>query len=149
MTPIAPAAQPPPLRFPLYATKVSAGFPSPADDYLETQLDLNDLCVRHKEATFFLWLQGDSMKNANMIDGDLLVVDRSIVPAHLDIVVAVVNAELVVKYLWKRRDEVKLVPANEDYADIDIPAGSDLTVWGVVTHVVHSFGKSVRAGRRK
>lgn len=149
MTPILPATSPPPLQFPLYATKVSAGFPSPADDYLETQLDLNELCVRHKEATFFLWLQGDSMKNANMIDGDLLVVDRSIVPAHLDIVVAVVNAEMTVKYLWKRRDEVKLVPANEAYADIEFSAGSDLTVWGVVTHVVHSFGKSVRARRRK
>ncbi len=148
MTPIAAATHPPPLQFPLYASKVSAGFPSPADDYIETQLDLNQLCVRHKEATFFLWCQGDSMKNAKIIDGDLLVVDRSIVPAHLDIVVAVVNAEFTVKYLWKRRDQVKLVPANEAYADIDIPAENDLTVWGVVTHVIHSFGKSVRASRR-
>lgn len=149
MDTLTPIAAPLVQRFPLYGSKVSAGFPSPADDYIETQLDLNDLLVTHKEATFFLRVKGDSMRNANINDGDLLVANRAIVPAHCDIVVAVVNAELTVKTLFKRRDVVKLVAANEAYPEIVIQPDNELVVWGVVTHVIHSFGKPVRTDRRK
>jgi DNA polymerase V len=145
MQPISPAPGAPKQRFPLFASKVSAGFPSPADDYIEARLDLNELLVTHKEATFFMWSQGDSMKNANIIDGDLLIVNRAIVPAHCDIVVAVVNAELTIKFLFKKRDVVKLVAANDAYPEITIQPDNELIVWGVVTHVIHSFRKSVRA----
>ena len=133
---------------PLYASKVSAGFPSPAEDYIETQLDLNELLVTHKAATFFFRVKGDSMVNAHIHDGDLLVANRALVPAHCDIVVAVVNAELTVKTLFKRRDVVKLVAANDAYPEIVIQPDSEFIVWGVVTHVIHSFNQPVRTGRR-
>jgi DNA polymerase V len=148
MLPISPALVAPKQRFPLFATKVAAGFPSPADDYLEARLDLNEHLVTHKEATFFLRVKGDSMKNANINDGDLLVVNRAIEPAHCDIVVAVVNAELTVKTLFKKRDIVKLVAANDAYPEITIQPDNELIVWGVVTHVIHKFGKPVRTDRR-
>lgn len=148
MDAIAPVAAPPSQHRPLYASKVSAGFPSPADDYIETQLDLNELLVTHKEATFFLRVKGDSMKNAGIHDGDLLVANRAIVPAHCDIVVAVVNAELTIKTLFKKRDVLKLVAANDTYPDIVIQPDNELIIWGVVTDVIHSFRKPVRPSRR-
>jgi DNA polymerase V len=144
MDTIAPAVH----RRPLYASKVSAGFPSPADDYIETALDLNELLVTHKEATFYFRVKGDSMQNAHINDGDLLIANRAIVPAHCDIVVAVVNAELTVKTLFKKRDVVKLVAANDAYPELLISPDTELLVWGVVTHVIHSFGKSFRTHRR-
>lgn len=144
--PLVPAPNPPRLKFSLYASKVIAGFPSPADDYVEKQLDLNELLVTHKEATFFVRVQGHSMVNAGIRDGDLLIVDRTIEPAHCNIVVAVLDGEFTVKTLYKRRDLVKLVAANESFPDIEIGTDSDLTIWGVVTHVIHSFSSLVRAG---
>ncbi len=135
------AAQLVPVQlFPLYASKVEAGFPSPADDYIESRLDLNEYLVKHKEATFFLRVKGDSMAGANIHDGSLLIVDRAAEPKHNDIVVAVVNGELTVKRLYKRRGVVKLLAANEAYPEILIKPEGELTVWGVVQHVVHTFG---------
>ncbi len=140
MKPI-PAAKLAPVRlFPLYASKVVAGFPSPADDYIEARLDLNEYLVRHKEATFFLRVKGDSMKGANIHDGNLLIVDKALEPKHNHIIVAVTNGELTVKRLYKWRGVVKLMAANDAYPDILITAESELTVWGVVKHVVHTFG---------
>ncbi len=149
MYPISPAPTAQKRRFPLFATKVAAGFPSPADDYIEARLDLNELLVTHKEATFFLRVKGDSMKNANIHDGDLLIVNRAIIPAHCDIVVAAVNAELTVKTLFKKRDVVKLVAANDAYPEITIQPDNEFIVWGVVTYVIHGFGKPTRTDRRQ
>jgi len=149
MLPIAAVQLAPICLFPLFACKVVAGFPSPADDYIEARLDLNELLMTHKDATFFLRVKGDSMKNANINDGDLLVVNRAIEPAHCDIVVAVVNAELTVKTLFKKRGVVKLVAANDAYPEIVIQPDNELIVWGVVTDVIHSFRKPVRADRRQ
>jgi DNA polymerase V len=149
MTPIPAAKVVPVCQLPLYACKVAAGFPSPADDYIEARLDLNELLVTHKEATFFLRVKGDSMKNANINDGDLLVVNRAIEPAHCDIVVAVVNAELTIKTLFKKRGVVKLVAANDAYPEIVIQPDNELIVWGVVTDVIHSVRKPVRTDRRQ
>ncbi len=140
MKPIAAAQLVPVQLFPLYASKVVAGFPSPADDYIESRLDLNEFLVKHKEATFFLRVKGDSMAGANIHDGSLLIVDRAAEPRHGDVVVAVVNGELTVKRLYRRRGVVKLLAANEAYPEILIKPESDLVVWGVVQHVVHTFG---------
>lgn len=140
MKPIAAATLVPVQLFPLYASKVVAGFPSPADDYIETRLDLNEYLVKHKEATFFLRVKGDSMKGANIHDGSLLIVDRAAEPRHGDIVVAVVNGELTVKRLYQRGSVVKLTAENEAFPEMVIKPESDLVVWGVVQHVVHSFG---------
>lgn len=126
--------------FPLYSSKVVAGFPSPADDYIETRLDLNEYLVMHREATFFIRVKGDSMRDANIHDGSLLIVDKSLEPKHNSIVVAVVNGELTVKRLYKRRGVVKLLAANEAYPEIVVDPDGDMTVWGVVKHVVHTFG---------
>ena len=134
-----PAAEAPPRRTPLYGSKIVAGFPSAADDYIEARLDLNEYLVGHKEASFFLRVKGDSMTGANIHDGSLLIVDRAAEPRHRDIVVAVVNGELTVKRLYKRAGVVKLLAANEAYPEILIKPESELTVWGVVKHVVHTF----------
>ena len=140
MKPIAAAKLVPVQLFPLYVSKVPAGFPSPADDYIETRLDLNEYLVKHKEATFFLRVKGDSMAGANIHDGSLLIVDRAAEPRHGDIVVAVVNGELTVKRLYRRDGLVKLLAESESYPEILIKPESDLVVWGVVQHVVHTFG---------
>lgn len=134
-----PALDPRKQRAPLYGSKVVAGFPSAADDYIEARLDLNEYLVGHKEATFFLRVKGDSMIGANIHDGNLLIVDRAAEPKHHDVVVAVVNGELTVKRLYKRRGVVKLQAANEAYPEILIKPENELAVWGVVKHVVHTF----------
>lgn len=140
MKPIPAAKLVPVQLFPLYSSKVPAGFPSPADDYIESRLDLNEYLVRHKEATFFLRVKGSSMAGANIHDGSLLIVDRSIEAKHNDIVVADIDGDLTVKRLYKRDGVVKLLAENEAFPEIVIKPDSELVVWGVVRHVVHSFG---------
>lgn len=137
-----PAALPVALRqrSPLFSSKVVAGFPSPADDYIETRLDLNEYLVMRREATFFIRVKGDSMRDANIHDGSLLIVDKSLEPKHNNIVVAVINGELTVKRLYKRRGVIKLLAANEAYPEIAVDPDGDMMVWGVVKHVVHTFG---------
>jgi DNA polymerase V len=134
-----PATKVPSTHAPLYSSKIAAGFPSSADDNIEARLDLNEYLVGHKEATFFLRVKGDSMTGANIHDGNLLIVDRSIEPKHNDIVVAVVNGELTVKHLYKHRGVVKLLAANDAYPEIVIKSETDLVIWGAVKHVVHTF----------
>ena len=134
-----PAIKVPARRAPLYGSKIAAGFPSAADDYVEARLDLNEYLVGHKEATFFLRVKGDSMTGANIHDGNLLIVDRSIVPKHNDVVIAVVNGELTVKHLYKQRGVVKLLAANPAYPEIVIKSETELVIWGAVKHVVHTF----------
>src|SRR5882672_6869461 len=115
MNPIAAAQFVPIQLYPLYGCKINAGFPSPADDYIESQLDLNERFVKHKAATFFIRVKGDSMKGANIHDGNLLIVDKAAEPKHGDIVVAVIDGEFTVKRLYKRGSVVKLQAANEGY----------------------------------
>lgn len=140
MIPIAAAKLVPIQLYPLYGCKINAGFPSPADDYIESWLDLNEHLVKHKAATFFLRVKGDSMKGANIHDGSLLIVDKAAEPKHGDIVVVAMDGEFIVKRLYRRDGVVKLQAANEAYPEILIKPESDLVVWGVVQHVVHSFG---------
>lgn len=128
----------PPLELPLYATKVAAGFPSPADDYVEGQLDLNSHLVKHPAATFFVRVAGDSMIGAGIHPGDILVVDRSLEPVNGKIVIAVLNGELTVKRLRRRDGVVCLVAENEHYPRIPIHEETDFMIWGVVTSVIHA-----------
>lgn len=130
-----PAA--PPLA--LYGARVPAGFPSPADDYVEGRLDLNEHLIRHPAATFFVRASGDSMLGAGIHPGDLLVVDRSLEPAHGRVVIAVVDNELTVKRLEVRDGRVRLLAQNDRYPPIAFDEGTDLQIWGVVTSVVHSL----------
>ncbi|MEM6287079.1 MAG: translesion error-prone DNA polymerase V autoproteolytic subunit [Bacteroidota bacterium] len=124
---------------PLFLARVEAGFPSPADDYVDRALDLNELCVRNRPATFFVRASGDSMTGAGIASGDLLVVDRSVEPRTGHVVVAVLDGELTVKRLRLVGRRVVLEPANDAFAAIEAEPDRDLVVWGVVTYVVHAF----------
>jgi DNA polymerase V len=123
-------------RVPLYSSKVRAGFPSPADDYIETYLDLNKRYIQTPAATFFVIASGDSMTNAHIHEGDMLVVDRSIEATHGKIVIAAINGELTVKRLSIMNGRVQLLPENEKYKPIDITEEQDLVIWGVVKHIM-------------
>ncbi len=124
---------------PLYLSLVQAGFPSPAEEYMDGPLDLHEHLVRHKSATFFLRACGMSMINAGIHDGDLLVVDRIIPAGHNKVVIAALDGELTVKRLVRRNGRVLLVPENPDYPEIDITEHEYVHIWGVVTYVIHKL----------
>ena len=121
---------------PLYATSVQAGFPSPADDYIERKLDLNEHLIQHPAATFFVRASGQSMIGAGISDGDLLVVDRSLSVSNGKIVIAALNGELTVKRYQKKSDGVWLLPENPEYTPIHITSDIDALIWGVVTNII-------------
>ncbi len=124
---------------PLYSARVAAGFPSPADDYIEGKLDLNEHLVKHPAATFFVRVEGDSMIGAGIHSGDILVVDRSLKPCHGKIVIAVLDGELTVKRLEQRKGILRLLPENKSYPIVEITDAMDFMIWGVVTNVIHSL----------
>lgn len=119
--------------------RISAGFPSPATDYAEEGLDLNEYLVRRKSSTFLFTVKGDSMVGSSIEDGDKVVVDRSLRPHHNDIVVAVVDTEYTIKRLYKRNGKVELRPDNPAYQPITFNDGAELQVWGVVVGVVRRY----------
>ena len=121
----------------LYICKVVAGFPSPADDYVEKSLDLNELLIKRPAATFFVRVEGDSMLGAGIHPDDILVVDRSLSPDAGKIVVCALNGELTVKRLARDDQQWRLVAANPDYSDIVIHEGLETIIWGVVTASIH------------
>jgi len=123
---------------PLFGAKVAAGFPSPADDYMEGALDLNEHLVRNPAATFFVRVTGESMRNAGIFPNDLLVVDRSLEPQNGSVVIAVLNGELTVKRLWKRNGQVELRAANPAFASIRLSGEMELDIWGVVKYAIHT-----------
>lgn len=125
-------------KIPLYSSTVRAGFPSPADDYIETMLDLNEYLIKHPAATFFVKASGESMINAGIHSGDILVVDRSLEATHGKIVIVALNGELTVKRLSRQHGQVKLVAENPDFPAIDISDEYDVVIWGVVTSVIHT-----------
>ena len=127
-----------PQKIPLLLTKIQAGFPSPADDYIEQNLDLNEYLIKKPTATFFMRVAGDSMKEAGVFENDILIVDRSLTASHNSIVVAVINGEYTVKRLHKTKDKIFLMPENKKYSAIEIKEGMDFEIWGVVTYVIHS-----------
>lgn len=127
-----------PRGFPLYGSKVAAGFPSPADDYIESKLDLNQYLVKRPAATFFVRVEGESMIKAGIHPDDILVVDRSIKPSNGKIVIAVLNGELTVKRLKINGKAVSLLPENDHFQPIMINDEMNFSIWGVVTNVIHS-----------
>ena len=127
------------LKRPLFACGVSAGFPSPAEDYVKGRLDLNELMVQHPAATFFVRVAGDSMLGAGIHHDDILVVDRSLEPGHGKVVIAVVNGELTVKRLFQQHGVVRLLAENPDYPPLELTEETACEIWGVVTFVVHSL----------
>jgi len=132
-----PLSSPSTVAIPLFSGKVAAGFPSPADDYIEKTLDLNDLLVQKPAATFFVRAEGESMLGAGIHPNDILVVDRSIDPVVGKIVICALNGELTVKRLNSIGDEIVLGAENPAYADIIVAKDIDLIIWGVVTNVIH------------
>ncbi len=129
---------PNPLEIQLFLDRVPAGFPSPAADYVEDTLNLNDLCIRHPAATYFVRAEGDSMIDVGIFSGDILIVDSSLTPRHGDVIIASLNGEFTVKEL-ELQPRTRLLPRNPKYPPINLPDGCELDVFGVVTSVVHSL----------
>lgn len=124
-------------RAPLLLGPVPAGWPSPAEDYVDRRLNLHDLVVKNPAATYFVWAAGDSMLEAGIHDGDLLVVDRSVPVASGRVVIAALGGELTVKYFRQRKGRAFLEPGNPAYRPIEITGSDDAAIWGVVTYVLH------------
>jgi DNA polymerase V len=122
---------------PMYLESVSAGFPSPADDYLEGKIDLNEYLIHNPAATFFVRVTGDSMNTAGIFSGDILIVDRSLHAKDNNIVVAAVNGELLVKRLSLKDSKLFLVAENKAYQPIEVTEQMNFEVWGVVSSVIH------------
>lgn len=125
------------IELPLFLEAVSAGFPSPAEDYLEGKLDLNDYLIMNPASTFLVRVTGDSMKNAGIHSGDLLVVDRSLEAKDGNIVIAVIDGELLVKRLKLIKNKYYLLPENSNFKPIEITETMSFEVWGVVSTVIH------------
>ncbi len=115
---------------------IHTGFPSPATDYMTQAIDLNKELVRHPAATFYGRVVGDSMVDAGVGEGDILVIDRALDPRDGDMAVCFVDGEFTLKHLRFHEDGLTLVPANESYPEIEIKEGSDFKMWGVVTYVI-------------
>ena len=128
------------VKIPYYIHKVGAGFPSPATDYIEDDVDLNTHLVKNSPATFIIRVQGKSMNSVGIYDGDLLIVDRSISPKNLSTVIANVNEELVVKTILKEKGTTYLTSGSKKSFDrVNISEESEIVVWGVVTYVIHKL----------
>ena len=125
------------LTLPLAGERVAAGFPSPADDYVEVGIDLNEQLIRHPTSTFFLRVSGESMLGAGIHHGDLLVVDRSLDPRPGRVVVAVLDGEFTLKRLVQHQGRLRLEAANPAYPPLELHRCGDAQIWGVAIHVIH------------
>jgi DNA polymerase V len=121
----------------LYSCKVSAGFPSPADDYIDKNINLNEVLIPRPSSTFIVRAQGDSMQGLGIFNNDFLIVDRSLKPQSGNVVIAAVNGDMTVKQLIQKKGKCFLKPANKHYPIIEISEGLEIIVWGVVTNVIH------------
>lgn len=121
----------------LFSSQIPAGFPSPAEDFLEKRLDLNEYLIKNKSATFLIKVHGDSMVNAGIFDGDILVIDRSVQPSSGKIVLGVLNGEFTIKRIEKRKNKLFLIPENEAFNQIEVTTEMDFKIWGVVTFAIH------------
>lgn len=125
------------VKLPLFIAKISAGFPSPAEDYIDRTLDLNEHLIKHPAATFFVRVQGNSMINAGIHAGDILIVDRALEPSDGKIIIAVINGEMTVKRIRKKPGKLCLMPENDEFKPLEITEDAEFHVWGVVTNVIH------------
>lgn len=124
------------LVLPFVCEGISAGFPSPADDFLDTGIDLNKELIKHPSATFYGRVKGDSMKDLGIHNGDLLVIDRSVEPLNGKIAVCFIDGEFTVKQIQLTKDGCWLLPANEKYKPIKVDGNSHFLIWGIVIHVI-------------
>lgn len=124
------------IEIPLAESGVHAGFPSPADDFLEGSLDLNRLVIKHPEATFFARVEGDSMKDEGIAEGDLLVVDKAVRPYDGCLAVSYIDGEFTLKRVRIEPGRILLVPANPKYKTIEISADNEFAIWGVVRYII-------------
>ena len=127
------------FRIPLLNDSVSAGFPSPADDYTEENIDLNEHLISNPFSTFFLRVKGDSMINAGIKDKDLIIVDKSLIAKPGDIVIAMIDGEFTIKKLSIKNDELYLKAENHNYPDFRFKNHIDVQIWGVVIYSIHSY----------
>jgi DNA polymerase V len=125
------------LRLPLVSASVEAGFPSPADDHLERGIDLNEELIRNPAATFLVRVKGDSMRDAGIHAGDVLIVDKSLTPTDRKIVVAMIDGNFTVKRFRKRGVQVFLEAENPDFPPIEVTEGQELSIFGVVSYIIH------------
>tara|TARA_B100000683_G_scaffold64516_1_gene62928 strand:+ start:630 stop:1079 length:450 start_codon:yes stop_codon:yes gene_type:complete len=125
------------LDIPFYQSNVPAGFPSPAEDFMDLDLNLQAYLVQHPSATFCVRVTGDSMQNAGIFSGDVMVVDRALEPKNNTIVLAVLDGEFTVKRIQKKGNQLFLKPENQTFKPIEITEEMDFKVWGVVTHIIH------------
>ncbi len=126
------------LELPLIDNGISAGFPSPALDFVNLSIDLNKHLVKHPSATFYGRVKGMSMKNAGITDGDLLVIDKSLEPINGKIAVCYIDGEFTLKRIKISKKEILLIPENEDYLPIKVTEDNEFLIWGIVTHVIKS-----------
>lgn len=127
------------IDIPLMFSKVSAGFPSPAEDFLDIEIDLNKYLIKNKYTTYFVKVSGNSMQDSGISDGDLLIVDKSLEPTNNKIAVCFIDGEFTVKRIKIDKGCVWLVAENPDYKPIKATADNDLTIWGIVTNVIKFF----------
>lgn len=127
------------LELPYVDVGISAGFPSPADDFIELTIDLNRELIKHKDSTFFAKVKGDSMKNAGIFDGDLLIIDKSLEPQDGKIAICQIDGDFTVKRIKKENDVVWLIAENEDYKPIKVTEENELMIWGIVIHSIKTF----------
>ena len=131
------------LELPYADGGIHAGFPSPAQDYLENSIDLNKELIKHPASTFFGRVCGDSMQDAGVNDGDILVIDKSLTPQNGDMAVCFIDGEFTLKYVKISRGVVWLVPANQAYRPIKVTAANNFIIWGIV---LYSIKKQSRKG---
>ena len=124
---------------PISNNRISAGFPSPADDFKEKRISLDHTLIKNKEATFYARVSGKSMIGAGLDDGDLLVIDRSLEAEHGKIAVCFLDGEFTVKRLHIEKNTITLMPENDSYKPIKVSKDSDLLIWGVVTYVIKAL----------
>ena len=129
----------PALTLDLYSNPVSAGFPSPAEDHLDSSLDLNEYLIKHPSATFYIYAKGHSMNDIGIYDGDVMIVDRALEAKSKDIIIAVINGEFTVKRIYIKNNSIYLVHENKTFKSILVEDDMDFQIWGVVTHTIHSF----------
>ena len=127
------------LAIPFYQSNVPAGFPSPAEDFMDLDLNLQAYLVQHPSATFCVRVTGDSMQNAGIFSGDVMVVDRALEPQNNTIVLAILDGEFTVKRIQKKGQELYLKPENSKFKPIQITEEMNFQVWGVVTHIIHKI----------
>src|SRR5574344_322058 len=127
------------LTIPMASNKISAGFPSPAEDFIDTGIDLNQFLIKHSASTFFGRVKGDSMINVGISDGDLLIIDKSLDPQNGKLAVCFIDGEFTVKRMQIEQDKCYLMPENDAYKPSPVTSENKFLIWGIVTHVIKSF----------